>query len=338
MNRNDLLNTLNEKSHEFDNLVIHLRTTLQEKGHSFDSAFSLDTVGPENEASLLLLDTLRNSLDELVESYKHGLVNKPVSRCPFTGKILSTSVDTEGIDGLWWNSDNPIRLDVDAPKTFFAYDGAMKLNDTLESTLFPILPGPDAPFVLPRLLSYDQVKAVISQVNVGEHIGYLMTYFCEPFLIYEPRINDWGTQRYWEPNPLAGDFTTPGKWISLDPQKSELDFDLTYWMEKGKLFWIKPGDESLRLRVNTENCPFLNLKSNGKYQEVKQGQLTLLEKIETVYQSIEAFNSSFSTEELRRIHMEIEEAIVMDKNVTMEINSNMAIELENKEKEVTTNE
>jgi len=338
MERNHILKSINEKSQEFDALVEQLRSVHLHNGHSFDIDFTLETVGLENEASLRLLETLRTNLHELIDSYRQGLSNKPFSRCPFTGKTVSLSIDTEGIDGLWWNSDNPIRLDAEAPKTFFAYDGAMKLNDQIESTLFPVLPGPNSPFVLTRLLQYDQVKAVISQVNVGLHAGYLITYFCDPFLIYEPRINDWGTRRYWESNPLAGDFTTPGKWISLDPLKSELDFDLAYWMAKGKLFWIKPGDTSLRLRVAIDECPFLQIEGNGKYQEIKQGQHLFLQEFETIYRSIDEFYSLFPDDELQIIQKEIDENIIEAINETINNAIPEDIATDSKKKEVTTHD
>lgn len=306
MDRKEILQEIFDKSKEFDDCLEHLQQALWTKGLAFDNQMTIDTVGEENGEFFKALEASRSRLAMLGDSYKELLINKPVTRCPFTGNVVEMSVDMDGIDGLWWNSDNPIRLDISAPKTFFAYDGAMKLNQSLEKTPFTVAPGPDSPFVLPRLLSFDQVKAVISQIQVGEHIGYLMTYFCDPFLVYEPRINDWGTNRYWESNPLPGDFSTPGKWIPLDPLKSEMDFDLTHWMQKGKLMWIKPGDTSLRVRSSINSCPFLQLEGKRELQVIKQGELSYNKGFDYVYRTEEEFEALFSKEELNRINEEIE--------------------------------
>jgi hypothetical protein len=324
MERDEILTSLYTMVTDFDDLVLLLKKVAIQQGQLGDFELTAEALGNEYVDKTTKLTELKEGMNLLLEKYRGTLLNKPYSRCPFTGELLSLSIDTNGLDGLWWNSQNPIRLDKKAPSTFYAFDGAMKLGNTLETPPFTVLPGPEIPFVLPRLLNFDQVKAVISQVLIGEHIGYLIAYYCDPFLNYEPRINEWGTERYWEPNPIPGDLTTPGKWISLDPLKSERSFDLDYWILNGKLHWIAPMDETLRLRSSLTDCPFIQLSGSTKYQSVQKGVLSHIEEVEPVFQTEEEFYARIPKEAFAEIENELyeENSFILPSTITLQESKN----------------
>lgn len=306
MDRKELLKALFNDSKEFDRISAVLYASCLENGHLGEFNITKETVGPKCFDLFEQWSSLQTKMTEYVDIYRAMLTYKTVSRCPFTGETVEMDIDLLGIDGLWWNSESPIRGEVIAPSTFFAFDGAMQCDDQLEDTPFEVKPGPDIPFVIPSLLEKDNVKAVISELKVGKHTGYLIVYYSDPFLYYEPRVNDWGTERYWEPNPLIGDLATDGKWISLDPLKSERDFDLLSWIQCGKLLWLEPEDPRYLLHTSVKRCPFIHLSGETTIKTII-GQ-TVKREAPTVYQFSEfkTFKSRFTDNELEQLREEIE--------------------------------
>ena len=150
---------------------------------------------PEQKALEEQLTSMNKEIQVLLERYLKGLPVRELSRCPFTGEKFSIAIDDLGLDGLWWNVEAPKRPETKFPETWFAIDGALKLEGAPEKAPFLCCPGPDVPFVLPRLLEYIQIKAVISVVQIGSHIAYPIVYYADPMLYGEMRVDDWGTER-----------------------------------------------------------------------------------------------------------------------------------------------
>lgn len=236
----------------------------------------LEEEGKENPKQKTLegqLSGMHKEIQELLRRYLEGLPVRDLSRCPFTGKKFSLAIDDLGLDGLWWNFDAPKRPENELPATYFALDGALKLGGEPEKAPFFCSPGPDVPFVLPRLLEFIQVKAVISSVQIGPHTAYPIVYYADPMLYGEKRVNDWGTQRYWETGSIIPELWTPGQYVSLTPVTSEYDFDLEPWIKAGKLLWIAPGDTSLTLRGHVSRCPFLDLPGSRRLKFIRDGKV-----------------------------------------------------------------
>lgn len=192
---------------------------------------------------------------EVAERYRRRVPRVPVARSPIDGAIAAHSLDTFDIDGLWWWYDNAIRPIEELPSTWFAMAGAMRLADEVADTAFLVKPGPEIPFVIPRILERPGLVAVLAEVPVGPHTGYAITYFAPaPVPLDLPRINTWGADSYIvrRPNGTAG-------WDSTIDWCPEWDFDLAPWIEQRRLAWIAPGDESLTLRYEVAGCPFLGL-------------------------------------------------------------------------------
>ena len=201
----------------------------------------------------------------LLQEYLRDLPRPAIARCPYSDVAVHHSVDSGGIDGPWWDYGWPIRPVEELPPTFFAFTGALRLGSPLPAHDTLVKPGPEAPFVVPRLLGIDRMRAVLSGLSVGGWEAWTVTYFTDhiPDVV---RINDWGASRYWV------DGGRGVQWDSMVEDAETLDFDLAPWIERGALLWIAPGDESLRLQSTTAGCPYLGLEGRRTFLRVQYGE------------------------------------------------------------------
>jgi hypothetical protein len=218
-------------------------------------------VSPEKEP-------LAATIARLLDQYRRNLPVIPVSRCPFTQQVLYHSLDTYGIDGLWWNYTAPVRPVEYLMPEFHSLTGALLLHEPPEKAPFLCIPGPGAPYVVPEILSDDHIMAVLFSMAVGKHTGYLITYFTDDPAIRVPRMNRWGVNR-WELLDRRGTFM----WGEFSPPESRFDFDLRGWIEKEKLLWILPQDSTLSLQRGLAGCPFLSCTGTKKIQRIQNGKL-----------------------------------------------------------------
>jgi hypothetical protein len=197
--------------------------------------------------------------------YEAALPVPAIARDPYSAEPLTYPIDTGGLDGLWWRYDSPVRPpeEDELPDGVFALTGALRLGDRIEQFPFLCKPGPEAPFVIPRILAHDTVRAVVSELPVGPHTGYAIVYFSnDPPEI--PRFNTWGTDLY----------VTYRGWDSVVEDAEPLDFDLEPWVESEKLLWIAPGDSTLELRAGTNGCPYLDLPGRRNFVRIQAGRVT----------------------------------------------------------------
>lgn len=254
-----------------------------------------------SSAAIFTWEEMDKEIRQLQQRYLDGLPVRPLSRCPFSGELLAMPIDDGGLDGLWWNNHNPQRPQASLPKTFFALDGALALSGPPEDAPFLCAPGPDVPFVLPRLLQFVQIKAVISALKIGKHMSYPVFYFSEPMLYGEKRVNDWGTERYYDDgNPVPG-LLTPGQYVHITPDSDEYDFDLEPWIRSGKLLWIAPDDSRLMLHSHVAGCPYLNLPGSRLPKFIQAGAVW-----EDVREDMEQDNSEFDREYFRLLLEQLE--------------------------------
>lgn len=243
-----------------------------------EAAERLDSPRAARDHAVRLRAGLRAALDELIESDEDGdewpllvaledataaylaaLPRVDVARCPFTGATATIAIDTYGLDGPWWNYFAALRPMETRPATLVAFTGALRLAATVERTRNLVKPGPGVPYLLPRLLAVEGVRAVIRAVAVGDHLGWVVSYFAEHFPADAPRANDWGTDHY-----PAGD-----GWDAVPDHGEVRDFDLAPWIERGRLAWIAPGNATLTPRTTVQGCPFLGLPGERGIQHVE---------------------------------------------------------------------
>jgi hypothetical protein len=206
--------------------------------------------------------------DQITKRYKELLPEIPVARCPSTGVVIRWPIDTVDLTGWFWDYDAPMRRVVPLPPTWRAMTGAVRLTEPVEPAPFLCSPGPGVPFVVTRIIESPDIQAVISQVPIGRHIGWPITYF-GPTLRGVRLVDLWGTRSY----PVFDDEGTWIGWANAIPDVGDYDLDLEPWLRSGKLLWIEPGDESATLRDGVEGCPYLALEGVRKLQYLQDGKL-----------------------------------------------------------------
>jgi hypothetical protein len=212
-------------------------------------------------------DGLRDLLGSLWDAYSESVPYVALSRCPVSRRVAYHSFDPWGLDGLWWDADSPARPVEQQLPTYFALTGAMQLAEPVEDTPFLCKPGPGAPFVVPRLLEESNIRAVVSSTPVGRHTAFPIFYFVDGTAAVE-RVNTWGMNHYTLLDELGWQ-----RWGEVPERAEDFDFDLTRWLERGKLLWIEPGDRSLELREGVEGCPFIEIDGVREPQRAQGGEI-----------------------------------------------------------------
>lgn len=207
-------------------------------------------------------------LEDLLHLYREGLPRQPIARDPHTGRVVEYAVDTFGLDGPWWDYHAPIRPAGSLPWTWFAITGAMQISAPVPLFAHLAKVGPGAPFVVPRLLAHEQVRAVIRALDVAGNTAWVISYFADPPLLDHHRFNTWATNRYWW-RGADGEW----RWNDCTEDAEVLDFDLAPWIESGRLQWIAPNDGDAKLHETTRRCPYLDIDGTHEFQRVSQGKV-----------------------------------------------------------------
>jgi hypothetical protein len=128
-----------------------------------------------------------------------------------------------------------------------------------------VFPGPEIPFVYPRLLDLPGVVAVISSLAMENgYLAYPIGYFAERRPPGKQLVAGWRrTQHHWD-DQLGGS--------GFRCENDKWDFDLQPWLHQGKVRWTAPGSD--RTTLSNEpwgRCPFLDLPGEhmavGIYQD-----------------------------------------------------------------------
>jgi hypothetical protein len=207
-------------------------------------------------------------VSRLWDQYLEGTPVVEISRNPYTGAVFSFPIDTMGLDGLWWDYDGPARRVSRLPSGVHAFTGAVSLREPVENVPFLCRPGPGRPFVIPRILERDGVTAVVSRAPIGRHDAWAIVYFREDCEAPVPRFNTWGM------NHAAFTSRSGGYgWYECETRPEDFDYDLSPWLNSGKLLWIEDGDEGLFPRKGVEGCPFIALKGEKLLQLTEGGKV-----------------------------------------------------------------
>ena len=227
-------------------------------------------VAPAGPARVRIMDTYYQVLAE----YGDRLPRMPMSRCPFSGQIFKHSFDPFGLDGPWWQKAILVDIHEPAPlATFRVLLGAFTTHgrEPAEAKA-PVIPGPEVPFVVSRLLALAGMNAVISAIRLENgDTAYPIVYYSRP--PHHPRTlhQPWLRQDLWYPSDGGG-----ASWaIKNDPW----DFDLKRWIDSGHLHWITEGNSDLKLcgRESGGPCPFLDLPGERYFQSIAGGKRELME-------------------------------------------------------------
>lgn len=223
---------------------------------------------PSGPARVRLLDTYYQVLHE----YGDRLPRIPFSRCPITQKPLMRSIDPYGLGGPWWHKSRIVEIEEPAPpQTFQAVLGGLALlgRSPVEARA-EVIPGPEIPFVIARLLKLPGMRAVVSRLSLpAGDLAYVIAYFSREKLPQQRLHQHWLRQDLWYPNDSGGT-----SWVTMnDPH----DFALGPWIESGQVQWIAPEDPEMTLRTGLRDCPYLDLAGDHHPQMLSGGKRFLLE-------------------------------------------------------------
>lgn len=196
--------------------------------------------------------------ERLEEGYFKRLPRLTVSCCPFDGKPLVRTFDPFGLDGLWWRPDATPRELPTCPH-FCVVRGAVHYNGLPpRAGSFEVHPGPEVPHVIPRLLAYPGMVAVISQIDMKNgYTAYPIAYFAERRPPPQDLTADWPRTIYTYTTQLG----VPG-W---QPVNDPWDFDLLPWLDAGKVRWCPPGSDNTFLSTAPgAPCPYVDMPGTRK--------------------------------------------------------------------------
>lgn len=233
--------------------------------------------GPESRG---LSTTARRALlekeEELQRSYWDSLPTVPISRCPTDGALVRKRIDAFGLDGSWWLSRAPDEPPAGDPHVL-TYTGALKLAGVdvsiVPRSMEPILPGPEVPYVIPRLLLIPEVKCVISSIELfdGLATAYLMTYFAHPGIAPSRGHPMWLRDMFY--------YAEPGGGVRWDAPMDRWDFDIAKWLRESreKIYWINSGDPGMAVHTGpAEQCPYIGIEGVRTPRSIKNGRVSEL--------------------------------------------------------------
>jgi hypothetical protein len=205
-------------------------------------------------------DVLMAKLDKLTAAYYGSLPRLVMAPCPFDGKPLIRSFDPVGLDGLWWHED-ATPDEIPSCPHFCALGGAVSYQGLPpHAGNREIFPGPEIPFVYPRLLGLPGVVAVIGSLPMDNgYLAYPIAYFAERRPPGELLVAGWRRTHHEWHDQLGG--------FGSRYENDSWDFDLRPWLAQGKLRWTAPGSDRTKLAADPpEKCPYLDLP--GKPEKV----------------------------------------------------------------------
>ena len=251
--------------------------TAEERAGLLQRAWALDAQIFPQDRSLTLRGRpaalLREAYFSVLGEYVDRLPRVLMSRCPFTRKPFLHSFDPWGLDGPWWLQGREIVIDEPGPPpSFRVLLGAVAFKGrTPAEAREPVVPGPEVPFVVPRLLHEPGMVAVVSRIEMltGD-VAYPVAYFSQEQIPPERLHQFWLEQDLWFTNEDGKE-----SWLIAN---DIWDFDLVPWIASGQLRWLRPGDPMGVLVDGSsgERCPFVDLPGERMPCIISSGERNLL--------------------------------------------------------------
>ncbi|MFH1748444.1 MAG: hypothetical protein ABIG44_15530 [Planctomycetota bacterium] len=238
---------------ERDGFLNARREALQKYNQAADQADACVPWSEDEARALATVDQHRARLAQVERDYFERLPRLPMSPCPLCGRPLYRSFDPFGLDGLWWRADATPE-EVPSCPHFCVLVGALSFGNASPSAGdFEVHPGPQAPYVIPRILELPTVIAVVGEIEmVNGYRAYPIAYFAEQRPAPEDLTAGWARPVFTYRRTLGeGGWRVPNDlW----------DFDLLPWLQRDKLRWCEPGSKNARLSTpSPDQCPYLNL-------------------------------------------------------------------------------
>ena len=186
------------------------------------------------------------------QEYFHRLPRPALSCCPVCGKPLYRSFDPYGLDGLWWKPSASPPEPPSCPHFCVLVGAVGYQGKDRRAGKFAVRPGPEVPYVIPRLLEHPGMIAVIGEVTMAPgYLAWPIAYFAESRPAVEDLTAGWAREAFNYLTPLG----ETGMKYCNDPW----DFELLPWAERGKIQGCEPGSGNARLSKSTgADCPYLH--------------------------------------------------------------------------------
>lgn len=223
-----------------------------------------------SDARWKVLEKERNFLyvqiEPLVEEYWDWVPAVDLSRCPFCEAKLARLFDPVDLQGFWWmDRTQRQRPQPKGCEHFCLLTGAVNLNGLPpQGGLFECRPGPDVPFVIPRILDLPGMTAVIS--SMAMHCGYTafpVVYFSRTPVPQPSLSQAWAEkeQRF-----------TVGNQQGWDIKDEVYDYRLKSWIEQGKVRWLVSGKLN-DVEDAASSYPFGHIRGNARPQVLLNNEL-----------------------------------------------------------------
>ena len=238
---------------EWKELVAKRRQALSDYNAAMDAARWPLIELPEKPFKAPKANRLRDAAIAVESEYFERLPYVNMSCCPFDGKPLVRSFDPFGLEGPWWRADATPDEPPACPH-FCVLLGAVNFADKPpKAGEFDAHPGPEAPYVVPRLFELPNMVAVVAELPMHNgYTAYPIAYFAER----RPRPQD--LTAGWRRTNFV--YTTQLGVSGWRAPIEEWDFDLLPWVKAGKIRWCEKDSDNSALSVEPSDCfPYLYL-------------------------------------------------------------------------------
>jgi len=206
-----------------------------------------------------------------------------VSRCPYCETSVWIKVGIFGLmDDFWYFDYSDGRNEV--PERFqcphlFCVDGALNLNGHQPTDAYApptvainttIRMAAQVPFLKPRVLHLPTMVAVVHSFPVAEkYTAYPIVYFAEQMPPQAEYCIGWARHEYVD-HYRGG---PPGAAVTGRRTDAQ-DYQLSKWVEWGKLFWLDPEDKEHPLvRGPVAAFPYGNVSGRRNPYTIKDGRV-----------------------------------------------------------------
>lgn len=208
-----------------------------------------------------------------LQSYFDRLPRVRMATCPVCGAPFEHSFDPYGLDGPWWHTDRLCEVQEPAHCPHFrVLLGAYKLRRPAPAEADgDVRPGPEVPYVVPRLLELPGMIAVIGEIEMATgDTAYPIAYFSGQKIPAGALHASWGRVEYWFEDEDGNSCWT----ISNSPW----EFDLRRYLNDKRLRWVDPKDPERRVRtIDDGPCPYADLDGVCIPQLFANGERDFLE-------------------------------------------------------------
>jgi hypothetical protein len=200
------------------------------------------------------------------DEYFRRIPRLPMGACPLCATPLYRSFDPFDLYGLWWRSDAQPDEPTPCPH-FCVLLGAVNLGAHQARPDFEVHPGPGAPFVMPKLLAQEGMTAVISEILMEDGVrAYPIAYFAPRRPPVQTLTASWARTNFVYTTQL-GEHAWREADVPAGPGDPTWDFELTPWVEGGRIRWCEPGSDRTKLSEGGR-CPYVGLPGTRTPQVV----------------------------------------------------------------------